>query len=181
MTSELSGFYRLGLKARRAEIAEIAELTEEELLVLSGELGLRDAHADRMVENALGVLGLPLGIIVGRLAWRLVADGLGVSTTATVPWAAVLLCVPVFIVAVNLVAFLPARAAARMRPPCVATIAVSMAGRLGAPVSACQSPPRGQLGESRTVHQARLVIIPSRPVGRPPPPPGAALPPVPKV
>jgi hydroxymethylglutaryl-CoA reductase len=64
MTSELSGFYRLGLRARRAEIAEIADLTEEELLVLSGELGLRDVHADRMVENALGVLGVPLGVCV---------------------------------------------------------------------------------------------------------------------
>ena len=64
MTSELSGFYRLGLKARRAEIAEIAELTEEELLILSGELGLRDVHADRMVVNCFGVLGLPLGVCV---------------------------------------------------------------------------------------------------------------------
>ncbi len=64
MTSELSGFYRLGLKARRAEIAEIAALSEEELLVLSGELGLSDVHADRMVENALGVLGVPLGVCV---------------------------------------------------------------------------------------------------------------------
>jgi predicted lysophospholipase L1 biosynthesis ABC-type transport system permease subunit len=65
---------------------------------------------------AVGLLvGLPLGIVVGNLAWRVVADGLGVST-ATVTPALVLLALPVVIVALNLVAFFPANAAARARP-----------------------------------------------------------------
>lgn len=64
MSSELSGFYRLGLKERRARLAELAGLSEEQLSILSGELGLSDLHADRMVENAVGVLGMPLGVCV---------------------------------------------------------------------------------------------------------------------
>ena len=65
------------------------------------------------------VFGIPLGILVGRAVWRVVADGLGVSTTATVPALAVLLIVPAAIVLANLIALLPARAAARTRPAVV--------------------------------------------------------------
>jgi hydroxymethylglutaryl-CoA reductase len=67
MTSELSGFYRLGLRERRARIAELIGLEESQLAVLSGELGLQEVHADRMVENAVGVFGLPLGVCVNLL------------------------------------------------------------------------------------------------------------------
>ena len=65
------------------------------------------------------VFGIPLGILVGRAVWRVVADGLGVSTTATVPTLAVLLIVPAALVLANLLALLPARAAARTRPAAV--------------------------------------------------------------
>jgi ABC-type antimicrobial peptide transport system permease subunit len=62
------------------------------------------------------VIGIPAGLIVGRLVWRLVADGLGVSTTAVIPALALLLTVPAVLALVNLVAYLPARAAAQTRP-----------------------------------------------------------------
>jgi FtsX-like permease family len=61
------------------------------------------------------VVGIPLGVLVGSAVWRLVAHGLGVAPIAVLPVAAVLL-VPAVIVPVNLVAYLPARAAARTRP-----------------------------------------------------------------
>ncbi len=63
-SSELSGFYRLDLENRRARVAELTGLSEEELDQLSAEGGLSDAQADRMVENVLGVMGLPLGLCV---------------------------------------------------------------------------------------------------------------------
>ena len=61
-TSELPGFYRLDLQDRRDRVAELTGLTSRDLDELSGDGGLGDAHADRMVENALGVLGMPLGL-----------------------------------------------------------------------------------------------------------------------
>lgn len=64
MTSQLSGFYRLDVKQRHARLAGLLDLSQDELRMLSGEYGLDDAGADRMVENALGVLGVPLGLCV---------------------------------------------------------------------------------------------------------------------
>ena len=63
-SSQMSGFYRLSLSERRARIAEMTGLTPQQVAVLSGLDGLDDAQADRMVENALGVIGLPLGVCV---------------------------------------------------------------------------------------------------------------------
>jgi hypothetical protein len=62
------------------------------------------------------VVGIPAGLITGSLVWRLVAHSLGVAATAAVPALGVVLIVPAALVAVNVVAFLPARAAARTRP-----------------------------------------------------------------
>jgi hydroxymethylglutaryl-CoA reductase len=62
--SGLSGFYRLPMAKRRARIAEIARLTEDELRILSGDEGLCGEQANHMVENALGVIGVPLALCV---------------------------------------------------------------------------------------------------------------------
>jgi len=62
------------------------------------------------------VIGIPIGLIVGRLVWSLVAGGLGVSTASTTPTLALLLVIPGVLALVNLIAFFPARAAARTRP-----------------------------------------------------------------
>jgi hydroxymethylglutaryl-CoA reductase len=65
MKSELSGFYRLDVRARRARIAELTGLSPAEIeAALSGDGGLSDEQANRMVENVLGVMGLPLGLCV---------------------------------------------------------------------------------------------------------------------
>jgi hydroxymethylglutaryl-CoA reductase len=63
-TSELSGFHRLDLTDRRARVAELTGLSERDLEELSAEGGLSDEQANRMVENVLGVMGLPLGLCV---------------------------------------------------------------------------------------------------------------------
>jgi ABC-type antimicrobial peptide transport system permease subunit len=58
-------------------------------------------------------IGLPVGVALGKLAWRLVASGLGVTTTAPLPVAAVLLTIPIAIAVVNVLAYIPGRTAAR--------------------------------------------------------------------
>jgi ABC-type lipoprotein release transport system permease subunit len=62
------------------------------------------------------VLGIPTGIVLGRWVWNLVADGLGVLPAVANPVLAMLVLVPVALLVVNLVAFLPARTASRTRP-----------------------------------------------------------------
>ena len=62
------------------------------------------------------IVGIPIGILVGSIVWRLVANGVGVSTTAAIPTLAVLLTIPAVLAVVNLIAYLPARSAARTRP-----------------------------------------------------------------
>ncbi|MFO0555759.1 MAG: hydroxymethylglutaryl-CoA reductase, degradative [Polyangiaceae bacterium] len=63
-TSELAGYYRLEIPERRAKAAEAAGLEEGALDLVSAGLNLSDDQADHMVENAIGVMGLPLGIVV---------------------------------------------------------------------------------------------------------------------
>lgn len=61
------------------------------------------------------VAGLPLGVAAGRWSWQVVADGLG-APAPVIPVLTVLVIVPVALAVANLVAALPARAAARIRP-----------------------------------------------------------------
>jgi hydroxymethylglutaryl-CoA reductase len=61
-SSRLSGFYNLALDQRLEIIARQAELTPEESNKLSGAAGLSVEAADHMIENVVGVYGLPLGI-----------------------------------------------------------------------------------------------------------------------
>jgi putative ABC transport system permease protein len=62
------------------------------------------------------VLGIPLGVLVGRAAWNVVADSLGIAAGAITPLVAFAVLIPVALVLVNLVAYLPGRSAARTRP-----------------------------------------------------------------
>jgi ABC-type lipoprotein release transport system permease subunit len=61
------------------------------------------------------VVGIPLGVVTGVAIWRAIANSLGVVNGATVPLL-ILTLAPVAIVAVNAVAYFPARRAARIRP-----------------------------------------------------------------
>src|SRR5687767_8752574 len=59
--SRIPGFYRLPLSSRRAELVRRAGLDEQDLRTLDCG-GLDAAEADRLVENAVGVYALPLGL-----------------------------------------------------------------------------------------------------------------------
>src|SRR5712692_3023394 len=61
-TSRLPGFYKMRIAERLRRVAEQLEVESDELdgLGESGTLPL--ANADAMIENAVGVLGLPVGV-----------------------------------------------------------------------------------------------------------------------
>lgn len=60
-SSRLPGFYNLSLEERMAQVAEWADLTEEEQEILADQ-GLKASQANMMIENVLGTFELPLGI-----------------------------------------------------------------------------------------------------------------------
>jgi hydroxymethylglutaryl-CoA reductase len=61
-SSRLPGFYRQTPDERARIVAEQSALTPEELAILTGESGLTPALADRLIENVVGMFGMPLGI-----------------------------------------------------------------------------------------------------------------------
>ena len=64
-----------------------------------------------------GVLvGIPLGLIVGREVWNAIVNDFGVLDAATTPWWLLIAMVPLTIASAALIARRPAAAAARSRP-----------------------------------------------------------------
>ena len=59
--SRLPGFYRLSIEERRRALAALVGLAEVDLQILESG-GLSADAADRLVENAIGVYSLPLGL-----------------------------------------------------------------------------------------------------------------------
>ena len=72
-------------------------------------------QATAIVVAAL-VVAVPLGVAVGRWLWRLFSENLGIVPAPVVSLLAVLVVVPAGLAIANLVAALPARAAAATRP-----------------------------------------------------------------
>jgi hydroxymethylglutaryl-CoA reductase len=66
-TSRIPGFYKRTLAERAAIIAQWANLSIEEQSALLGINGLSAVNADNMIENAVGVYALPLGIATNFL------------------------------------------------------------------------------------------------------------------
>lgn len=61
-TSRLPGFYQLSVAERIAKLAEIYELDVEEVRAMSSQGALSLEQADKMIENAVGIFSLPIGI-----------------------------------------------------------------------------------------------------------------------
>jgi ABC-type lipoprotein release transport system permease subunit len=61
------------------------------------------------------LVGLPVGVALGKVAWRVFSRQLGVAPDVHTPVALLLLAVPIAVLATNLVAAVPARLAARTR------------------------------------------------------------------
>jgi len=60
--SRIPGFYRLDLDDRWAELGARYDLEPDDLSVLRAAAGLTTDSADKMVENCVGVMGLPIGL-----------------------------------------------------------------------------------------------------------------------
>jgi len=81
-----------------------------------GQIGAAVAWQATTVAVIGLVVGIPVGLVIGRLVWRAVANSLGIAVVTSVPvWWLVGLAVATLVL-VNVVAFLPARAAARTKP-----------------------------------------------------------------
>ena len=68
--SRLSGFYKLSVEQRRQIVAELANLAPEEIAALAFHGELDEIAADRMIENVIGTMSLPVGV-----ATNFVIDG----------------------------------------------------------------------------------------------------------
>ncbi|GFO97672.1 hydroxymethylglutaryl-CoA reductase,degradative [groundwater metagenome] len=66
-TSKISGFYKLGPQERLRLVSEFADLTQEEASCISSSGALSLDAADRMVENLIGVMEVPMGVAVNFL------------------------------------------------------------------------------------------------------------------
>ncbi|MER6626422.1 hypothetical protein, partial [Streptomyces sp. NPDC000931] len=60
-TSRLSGFRSLSVQERRASLASVSGLDASVFDALD-QHGLSVAAADHMIENAVGVMGVPVGV-----------------------------------------------------------------------------------------------------------------------
>ena len=66
-SSEIPGFYKLPLEERMKLVQRLTGITEEEAKTLSSTGGLPIETADRMIENVVGGITVPLGIAVNFL------------------------------------------------------------------------------------------------------------------
>jgi hydroxymethylglutaryl-CoA reductase len=61
-TSRLPGFYKLTIQERIAKLAEIYDLSVGEVETLASQGALTLTQADKMIENAVGIYSLPIGL-----------------------------------------------------------------------------------------------------------------------
>ncbi|MEE9508065.1 MAG: hydroxymethylglutaryl-CoA reductase, degradative [Anaerolineales bacterium] len=67
LSSQISKFYNEPIKTRLEIIQKQTGIDSDALAVLSGESGLTPKLADLMIENVVGIFGLPLGIALNFL------------------------------------------------------------------------------------------------------------------
>jgi ABC-type antimicrobial peptide transport system permease subunit len=103
-----------GVRHRRRDLAVLKALG----LTRAQVQGAVAWEATALAAVAL-LVGVPAGIIAGRLAWAAFATEAGVAAGATFDLALVLLTVPVTLLLANVIAAWPGRSAARLRPAAV--------------------------------------------------------------
>ena len=64
-TSRISGFFKLSVKERMNLVKDFSDLADEEVNDIGGRLGIE--QADRMVENVIGTIDVPLGVATNFL------------------------------------------------------------------------------------------------------------------
>ena len=101
----------VGVRRRRYELALLKVLG-----FTRGQVRATVAWQATILGAAGLVVGIPLGVLLGRWAWSLVADGLGVRSVVESPVLWLVAAVAAALVIVNLIALVPGRLAARTRP-----------------------------------------------------------------
>jgi hydroxymethylglutaryl-CoA reductase len=66
-TSKISGFYKLPPQERLNAVKQFAGLSDEEVAIIGATGALKYEQVDRMVENVIGVMPVPLGVAVNFL------------------------------------------------------------------------------------------------------------------
>jgi hydroxymethylglutaryl-CoA reductase len=66
-TSKISGFYKLPPQERLNTVKQFAGLSDEEVAIIGATGALKYEQVDRMVENVIGVMPVPLGVAVNFL------------------------------------------------------------------------------------------------------------------
>jgi len=66
-TSQLEGFYKLSPEERLKIVKEFANLNDEEMKIIKSTGSLKLDQANRMIENVIGTIEIPLGIAVNFL------------------------------------------------------------------------------------------------------------------
>jgi hypothetical protein len=100
-----------GVRRRRRDLAVLKTLGFDRR-----QIGATVAWQASTLATVGLIVGIPVGLVIGHFVWRQVADGLGVATVSPIPVVALLVAVVCALAAVNVIAFFPARAAARTRP-----------------------------------------------------------------
>jgi hypothetical protein len=103
-----------GVRRRRRDLAVLKTLG----LLRSQLLRVISWQASALAMAAL-LVGLPLGTLAGRWAWRLFAASIGVGPDASVPVPLLLLAIPLTVILANLIAAGPGWSATRIRPALV--------------------------------------------------------------
>ncbi|MEM4090179.1 MAG: hydroxymethylglutaryl-CoA reductase, degradative [Thermoplasmatales archaeon] len=70
LNSSISGFYKLPIQERRDKLRKILDLSEEDAKLLINMGGLEESIADRMIENVVSVMEVPIGIATNFLINR---------------------------------------------------------------------------------------------------------------
>ena len=103
-----------GVRRRRRDLAVLKALG-----LTRAQLRGAVAWEATTLAGAALLIGVPAGIVAGRLAWAAFATAAGVATGATFDLALVLLIVPATLLLANVIAAWPGRTAARLRPAIV--------------------------------------------------------------
>jgi ABC-type lipoprotein release transport system permease subunit len=102
------------IRRRRRELAMLKTLG-----FTRGQVSASIAWQASTIAAISVVIGVPLGVAVGRLVWSVLARSIGVVPEPAFAWLAVILALPVLLAGANLVAAGPAWVAGRTRPAAV--------------------------------------------------------------
>jgi hypothetical protein len=103
-----------GVRRRRRDLAVLKTLGMDRSQIVRVVAWQASALA-----GAALLVGIPVGLLVGRWVFALFAGSLGVAPNATISLLVVLATIPAVLVLANLIAAAPGRAAARIRPALV--------------------------------------------------------------